>query len=186
LCFVSLQIRLIDLERQAVRPCSSHASSINSLVALSASVFASGGADGTVRCHDSRIMQGMGGSRANRSSQHSLLGRWCRTGRIVEQPHTDRGMAQLIVGLNQCMSAPSAACDWPCDLLCCVPHDHLCGTCDPRCSPGVCLLCWLTLSCSYPAHRVCGARGHTRGRQQHCAGPHQPAVHCNRGWGRPG
>jgi len=67
------QIRLIDLEKEAVRSYCSHASNINSLLPLSAAMFASGGTDGTIRCHDSRVH-----ARASRSGdstgRHSLLG----------------------------------------------------------------------------------------------------------------
>lgn len=75
-----LQIRLIDLQREAVRPYSSHASSIHSILPLSTAMFCSGGADGSIRCHDSRVPSGNSNEGA---AHHSLLGRrlgrgrWC-------------------------------------------------------------------------------------------------------------
>ncbi|WIA36562.1 hypothetical protein OEZ86_007854 [Tetradesmus obliquus] len=48
-------IRVVDLERQAVRPYSSHAATIRTILPLSGAVFASGAEDGTIRCFDSRI-----------------------------------------------------------------------------------------------------------------------------------
>lgn len=72
-CLLCLQIRLIDLQKEAVRPYSNHASSISSILPLSSAVFMSGGSDGTVRCHDSRT-----NSRSSQwmqaSNRHSLLG----------------------------------------------------------------------------------------------------------------
>lgn len=77
-----LQIRLIDLQREAVRPYSSHSSAVHSLLPLSTAVFASGGADGAVRCHDSRV-NSRGGSQ-NDAGQDSLLGR-CRAYICMQQ-----------------------------------------------------------------------------------------------------
>lgn len=70
-----MQIRLIDLNKGAVKPYTGHACNINSILPLSTAVFASGGADGTIMCHDSRVH-----SRSNASGdagQQSLLGKCC-------------------------------------------------------------------------------------------------------------
>jgi WD40 repeat protein len=67
----ALQIRLIDLHKGAVRPYSNHASNINAILPLSTAVFVSGGADGCVRLHDSRLHS----SSNQAAGRNSLLGR---------------------------------------------------------------------------------------------------------------
>lgn len=71
-CCVCLQIRIVDLERQAVRPYSSHAATIRTILPLSGAVFASGAEDGTIRCFDSRIRGCSDDS--SQASSSSLLG----------------------------------------------------------------------------------------------------------------
>jgi WD40 repeat protein len=67
-----VQIRVVDLERRAVRPYSSHAATIRSILPLSQAVFASGAEDGTVRCYDFRTRESSDDS--SQSSSRSLLG----------------------------------------------------------------------------------------------------------------
>eukprot|EP00775_Hariotina_reticulata_P003946 gene3946-4200_t len=63
-------IRVTDIERAAVRPISSHACHVKSILPLSYAVFASGGDDGTIRCFDSRQRHS---SIASSSNDHRSL-----------------------------------------------------------------------------------------------------------------
>lgn len=67
-----MQIRVVDVERQAVRLHSSHATTVRSILPLSPAIFASGGEDGTIRCHDSRARGNIEDS--SQASRRSVLG----------------------------------------------------------------------------------------------------------------
>lgn len=114
MCVLPAQIRLIDLHKEAIRPYSTHASSVNSILPLSTSVFVSGGADGTVRCHDSRV-HGGGSSHGAASTRNTLLGACYQPG-CIASPHglpADMLPPAACVGILTCLCAdtgPAAHC----------------------------------------------------------------------------
>jgi WD40 repeat protein len=52
-CFIA-QVRLVDLNKEAVRPYSLHTERVKCISALNSSIFMSGSADGTIRLFDVR------------------------------------------------------------------------------------------------------------------------------------
>lgn len=86
------QIRLVDLERSAIKPYTFHHGKVKALVALDPCLFISGSDDGTVRHYDTR-------ERSDTNSTNSLLG--MRSGDVLADQkfeRTPRGRAK--VGIN--------------------------------------------------------------------------------------
>jgi hypothetical protein len=92
-----MQTRLTDLQKEAVRCFSSCNSSVNCILPLSGSVFATGSSDGSVRCYDARQPDPN-----SINTRRSLLGAW----HLCAAAGTCRVQQTLL----PCVCAPWHAC----------------------------------------------------------------------------